>query len=301
VPVFRGHRDLVRSVAFGPHGRILASASDDGVILVRDCESGRNVANLRGPVGLVDTLLLTGDASRLCAVSLRDDTRIWSLPGGDLLEKISTRWSTATIGHPESRRVFIAVGPRIKVLEIDTGRFRKTMATGDTKILALAIDPAGRILAGGSEGGWIRLWGTESFDSLGARHLYDDRIFALAIGPRGRMLAAASFGGTLTLLRVDDLEIIAERRVNRINALAFSPDGTRLASGSRDGAVRLWDVVTGRQVAVLRGHRRPVNSLAFSPDGRTLASGDGFTEVPGEIRLWQTGRGTSTPASTGGR
>ncbi len=54
--------------------------------------------------------------------------------------------------------------------------------------------------------------------------------------------------------------------------LAFSPDGTRLASWSSDKTVRLWDVSTTKELAVLRGHGGPISHVAFSPDGTRLAS-----------------------------
>ena len=67
-------------------------------------------------------------------------------------------------------------------------------------------------------------------------------------------------------------------------AVAFHPDGTRLATAGRDRAVWLWDLARGEEVARLPGHTSYVWSLAFSPDGATLASGSGdFT-----VRLWDT-------------
>ena len=63
--------------------------------------------------------------------------------------------------------------------------------------------------------------------------------------------------------------------------VAFSPVGSKLASGSYDNTVRLWRVEDGKPIGTLRGHTDQVFRIAFSPDGRSLAScsGDGTTIV----------------------
>ncbi|EMD36351.1 hypothetical protein CERSUDRAFT_124240 [Gelatoporia subvermispora B] len=68
-----------------------------------------------------------------------------------------------------------------------------------------------------------------------------------------------------------------------VRSVAFSPDGTRVVSGSWDGAVRIWDARTGDLLMdPLEGHRDKVFSVAFSPDGAVVASGC----VDGTIRIW---------------
>ena len=76
--------------------------------------------------------------------------------------------------------------------------------------------------------------------------------------------------------------------------MAFSPDGTRIAAGSGDKAIRLWDTATGQPVGQpLRGHDAPVLSVAFSPDGTRIASASGDKT----IRLWRRHRTTGRAAA----
>jgi WD40 repeat protein len=70
--------------------------------------------------------------------------------------------------------------------------------------------------------------------------------------------------------------------------VGFSPDDRRLATGSTDSTVRVWDLATGRELAHLRGHRNEVITVRFSPDGRTLATAC----ADGTVKLWDVASAT---------
>src|SRR5262249_54435286 len=58
-----------------------------------------------------------------------------------------------------------------------------------------------------------------------------------------------------------------------VSGVAFSPDGKRIVTGSRDKTAKVWNAQTGQEVFTLKGHAREFSSVAFSPDGRRIVTG----------------------------
>ena len=75
-----------------------------------------------------------------------------------------------------------------------------------------------------------------------------------------------------------------------VNSVSFSPDGTKVASGSPDKTVKLWDVTSGECLQTLEGHSSRVYSVSFSPDGTKVASQD-YDDI---FKIWDSSTGECT-------
>ncbi len=86
----------------------------------------------------------------------------------------------------------------------------------------------------------------------------------------GRNLRGFEWFYLSRVCRADERNLLGD--AGRVDSLAFSPDGQRLASGSRDQTLKIWDCATGKELLALKGYAGWGNSVAFSPDGQRLAS-----------------------------
>ncbi len=89
-----------------------------------------------------------------------------------------------------------------------------------------------------------------------------------------------------------ELEVMARQsRIDMLTAgeasMSIAPDGKSLATASSDGSIRIWDIATGRTIALLQGHSERISSLAFSPDAKLLAS----ASWDGTVGIWDVSAG----------
>jgi WD40 repeat protein/serine/threonine protein kinase len=111
-----------------------------------------------------------------------------------------------------------------------------------------------------------------------------DSLRAVAYSPDGSRIAFAGRADAITLQNSDGSNLNLVGHTDWVNDLAFDPQDRWLASASSDGTIRLWNISSGSPAHDPLPVSAPVWSAVFSPDGRWLATGDGS----GQITLWNT-------------
>jgi WD40 repeat protein/serine/threonine protein kinase len=272
----KGHTAAVTSVAFSPDGTRLVSGSMDKTVKVWDGRTGREIFTFKGHTGEVHSVTFAPDGTRLAGGS-EDTVKVWEARTGKELVTFKGHlgWVTSLAFSSDGRRlasrsVTCLDTPRglaamdgdtpVKVRDAHTGKELLTLKGSAGDVPSLAFSPDGTRLAAGSGDGLER---------------HPDGSFS----PQPRKVKVWD-------VRTGQELITLKGHTSDVHSVAFSPEGSRLATGSDDSTVRVWGTRTGQERFTLSGHVGPVTCVAFRPDGILLASGSRDQTV----KLWDTRR-----------
>lgn len=160
----------------------------------------------------------------------------------------------------------------IKLWHIPSGVEFKSMKAA-SYVNALAFSPDGKTLASANEK-QLTLWEVPSGKKLRILSGHKRGLKSLVFTPGGKTVITGKFkkickgkvgGGVIKEFGA---------HTSYVSALAISPDGKTLASGSKDYKLKFWDTANGKLLKTVTDHKKAINTLAFSADGKLLAAGD---------------------------
>ena len=295
-------------VAFSPNGEILAVGYSEGPVQLYNVLSLKLLAELETEIGFVNSISFSPDGKLLAAGGgqygpvVERGVQIWDVttqqqvlklddfnetvlsvrfsPDGSTL---ATGWGNPWGFGPGSVKIWnIATGE----LQAEFGLPSELAPTVCWTVFEVAFNPDGTLLAAINGNGKVQLWDIASQKEEAVINVVASYGFGVAFSPDGKLLAASGsadrHSNVIPDLRLFDVvsgELLFRLEGHEFGSdVAFSPNGEVLASSSWDGTVQLWDVETGKVLAILDVPNGAY--FAFNPDGTLLATGGDI------VRLW---------------
>jgi eukaryotic-like serine/threonine-protein kinase len=358
----KGHSGPFSSVAYSPDGKRLATAAggrqgSEVKVKVWDAQTGQELLTFKGLTSDVNSMAYSPDGKRLACSSSTWDTaknaygagevKIWDVQTGQELLSLNGAGSSVAFS-PDGKRLATAAGTRqggeVKVWDARTGQELLTIKVQPSASHGnVAFSRDGKRLAHVSanlpdwESSTMKVWDAQTGQEILTVRAHG-QMTSVAFSPDGkRLVTGAGFAVTGVLIdravRVWDAQtgqevLTLKGHTNEVTSALFSPDGSRLASASRDGTVKVWDATTspeyrtfslagvsrlyspdgkrlagviwkdntvklvdartGQETLTLKGHTSRIRSVAFSPDRKRLA---GASE-DNTVKVWdaQTGQ-----------
>jgi len=287
-----GHQGDVFSVSFSTDGQALASAGKDGDVRIWDAATGAAERVLSGHTTEA-TCVVFSPSNQLLASGSEDRTvRLWDWRNGTETRRIEGAKDhvLAVAFSPDGKR--LAVGgrePIVRVWNLEDYSLVKELPTLSGVVRSLQFSEHGATLLAGDEEGRVHCWTTSQWESAGVIERQSEINFALAVAAQSPLVAAGGRRRDIEIYSQQDgvlrpLTTIPEAHREWIQALAFNPVSSVLASAGKDCVVRLWSPETWRIARTFVGHTGRVWSVAWSPDGKLLATAG----ADGQVRLWES-------------
>jgi WD40 repeat protein len=302
------HADDGDALALSKDGQLVACGGGNNTLRVFDTLSGKEQLPGQGTQAALAHLALSPDGKTLATITANGVITVWDRAGHQPVRSWNTPHRGEIVLAYSLDGKSLASGARADAIHFwdpATGQEQVQLPAkpGDA-LLSLAFAPHRNLLAAGYRSGGADLWDWGAKNKvLECKLPIPGGVQALAFAHDGKTVALGGLG-KISLWDVaggKETKLLNTRdegnpaSMPAVACLAFAPDGKTLAAGCYDAAVRLIDIVKGKEIRALEGHASVPYSIAFSADGRMLASGS-FDKT---VRLWEAFSGLTIASLQG--
>ena len=296
--ILYGHEARIIRIAFNPVTEQIITAGSDGTVKVWDMPKGNKL--IQASDGTT-TFCFSNDWKKVVSGDREGTIKVWDcLTGSELLTFHGTEGDmiSSVSFSPDGKRIFSSQINKGTIWDASTGDEIMSFPENAGYVYA-AFSPDGQYIASrateywdvGQDNNIIKLRDASSGREIMSFKGHEEEIYGMVFSPDSKYLASCDLAEAI---RIWDVETGKNVRTLKhdggVFTIAFSPDGTLIASGGSDAdsKIKLWDVESGAQVMELKGHSSGIDNLIFSPDGNRLVS----DSRDNTVKLWDLSTGT---------
>jgi WD40 repeat protein len=286
-----GHTSSIRTLAFSPDGRFLASggSGDDPIIKLWRVRDGQCCHILTGHTDGMWDVKFSPDGRILASSSSDQTARLWDTLTGECLQIVAEciDWLTS-VAFISPEILATASRRTIAFWNVQTGECMRTWEEHQLGIVSIAVNPSGDILASGSIDHTVALWNVNTGECFQVLPGHTHFVRSVAFSPDGKILATGSYDSTVRLWDVQSGQClnVLQGHTHGVFAVAFVPhyntdfaERQLLASTGTDATIRFWDVTTGECVKIIRSPRPYEGMNIRGIQGLTAAQQENLTAL----------------------
>ena len=294
---FTGHIGAVHHLEWSPQGHFIATAGEDGTVRIWNTRDAKQVLVIDDYGSPMKAVTWAPSGNLIAAGSSDGHLGIWTSSDGVLQGRFLSHQGGVQAVAWQPMGQWIATGGkhgRVRIRDVESGREIVELPRLRNAVNCLSWSPDGMRLAashGSPDSGDadVTIWDSRTWQIMSNIDEGAQSSHSVSWSPNGQELAFASDLRRIQIAQRCDTNtpianIELEAHIGRVRSVAWcpSPAANRIASGSDDSTIRIWDRQTKVPIWTLGGHTGPVNSVAWRNDGSRLASGSD----DGTIKIW---------------
>jgi WD40 repeat protein len=233
----------VERVAFSPDGRILAAGGEDDLLRLFSAADGKLLRTLRHG-SAIDSLRWSPDGSLLATGEESGAVRLWRMPGAEPAGEGKVGGAVNELDFSSDGKLLLVVGDASALHLYETAGMRVARLfhrNGSSPRICGRMSPDGRLAAVAGQDGFLDVWRLKDGELVRRLNFTGQKVETLAFSPDGQYLLYAGHDPHIRAVRVSDWALVhLSQPVDNAEYVAFSRNGSFVASAHQDGVIRLW-------------------------------------------------------------